>query len=69
MKSRLEAFLNTPAGCDGGNIQGKNWLFAIEYGGEADLSDYENLVVDQNHGSIPKNQVSKFISSGKPPIS
>jgi len=63
MRSRLEAFLKTPAGCDGGNIQGNNWLFAIEYGGEADLSDYDNLVVDHKHGSISKGYVSNFISS------
>lgn len=57
----LIEYLKTPAGCDGGNINGNNWLFSIEYGGEAHVSDYENLVVDNNHSSISENEIAKFI--------
>ncbi|CAN5244674.1 hypothetical protein BH24PSE2_BH24PSE2_20340 [soil metagenome] len=63
MTSLLEAYLNTPAGCDGGNINGRNWLFAIEYGGEAQLADYDDLVVDPAHGCVPDEEVATFISA------
>jgi len=63
MKSLLEAYLNTPAGCDGGNIRGKNWLFAIEYGGQAKLSDYDELLVDPTHGFVPDAEVEQFINA------
>lgn len=57
---KLIKYLKTPAGCDGGNIDGSNWLFSIEYGGDAQLTDYENLVVDDSHGFVPDSDVAKF---------
>ena len=63
MASRLKEFLSTPAGCDGGNIEGNNWLFAIEHGGEANLSNYDDLIVDPNHGSVSQDNVSAFVSA------
>ncbi|MFV2058393.1 MAG: hypothetical protein ACC707_18155 [Thiohalomonadales bacterium] len=56
----LIKYLRTPAGCDGGNINGNNWLFSIEYSGTAQASDYDNLVIDANHGFVPEEEVAKF---------
>ena len=63
MKLILEAYLNTPSGCDGGNIAGNNWIFAIEHGGKANLSDYDNLKIDHEHGAVPDDEVAKFIDA------
>jgi len=60
-RNLLIEYLRTPAGCDGGNINGNNWLFSIEYGGDAQVSDFDNLVIDVNHGFVPEDEVSKFI--------
>lgn len=60
---RFCAYLKTPAGCDGGNIAGNNWIFAIEYGGETNIEDYQELVVDHRHGCVPDDRVQEFIEA------
>jgi hypothetical protein len=58
----LKKYLATPAGCEGGNISGNNWMFGIEYGGKTTIDDYQNLTIDHNHKSRDRDNVGTFVN-------
>ena len=64
-RSEIVRYLSSPVGCDGGNIAGKNWLFAIEYGGKPDIDDYKVLKPQVGHWSIPEHEVLEFVEACK----
>lgn len=58
----LKRFLATPAGCEGGNISGNNWLFGIEYGGKATVEHYHNPKINKGHKSRGRGEIGTFIN-------
>ena len=60
---KLKDYLATPAGCVGGNIAGKNWLFGIEFGGKAELVHYQNLTIDHAHKYWKQEDIGTFTNS------
>jgi len=50
---RFKEWIQTPIGCDGGNINGATWFFGIEYGGsEKSLEWIDKDKIDMDHSFI-----------------
>ena len=50
---RFIDWIQTPIGCDGGNINGSTWFFGIEYGGsEKSLEWIDKDEIDRDHSFI-----------------
>ena len=59
----LIEYLKTPAGCEGGNIKGKNWLFGLEYGGTATSDNYQNLKISHRHNFYDYDEAAKIMDA------
>ncbi|WP_028111697.1 hypothetical protein [Ferrimonas kyonanensis] len=42
-------WIQTPSGCDGGNINSSVWFFGLEWGGDAHQVQTPDLVINQEH--------------------
>lgn len=45
-RDALLSWVNSFAGCDGGNVHADTWLCGIEWGGEGDLDYYQSTLVN-----------------------